>query len=324
MAYAGIAGLPPQAGLYTLVASLLIYALLGTSRHLSVQATSATAALLATSVAARGGRRGRRVRSQDLRGLRGRLRARHRRRVPRGRPRQAGLHHAVPLQAGDGRLRGRPRHLRDGGAALQALRRGEARGQHGREARGDDQGAARGQLDHLRGGSRGAGAALPAAAPEQEDPGRPGRAVRGDRAERGARSRGHLRRGGRGHAAAGAAVARAAGRAALRTGRDGGDGDRRPAGGLQRGAGRRPRVRREARLRGRRRPGAQRPRRGQPGERPARRHDRRRQHVGVGREGGRRRPHPGRQPGRLGRDDRDPALPHARCSRRCPRPCWRR
>ena len=29
MAYAGIAGLPPQAGLYTLVASLLINALLG-------------------------------------------------------------------------------------------------------------------------------------------------------------------------------------------------------------------------------------------------------------------------------------------------------
>ena len=52
MAYAGIAGLPPQAGLYTLVASLLIYALLGTSRHLVAQATSATAALLASSVAA--------------------------------------------------------------------------------------------------------------------------------------------------------------------------------------------------------------------------------------------------------------------------------
>lgn len=51
MAYAGIAGLPPQAGLYTLVASLLIYALLGTSRHLSVGPTSATAALLASSVA---------------------------------------------------------------------------------------------------------------------------------------------------------------------------------------------------------------------------------------------------------------------------------
>jgi len=52
MAYAGIAGLPPQAGLYTLVAALLIYALLGTARHLSVGPTSATAALLASSVAA--------------------------------------------------------------------------------------------------------------------------------------------------------------------------------------------------------------------------------------------------------------------------------
>jgi SulP family sulfate permease len=52
MAYAGIAGLPPQAGLYTLVVSLLVYALPGTSRHLSVGATSATAAILASSVAA--------------------------------------------------------------------------------------------------------------------------------------------------------------------------------------------------------------------------------------------------------------------------------
>src|SRR5512136_3096305 len=51
MAYAGIAGLPPQAGLYTLLAALLVYALLGTSRHLVVQATSATAALLASAVA---------------------------------------------------------------------------------------------------------------------------------------------------------------------------------------------------------------------------------------------------------------------------------
>jgi len=52
MAYAGLAGLPPQAGLYTLLASLLVYAVLGTSRHLSVGPTSATAVLLATSVTA--------------------------------------------------------------------------------------------------------------------------------------------------------------------------------------------------------------------------------------------------------------------------------
>ncbi len=54
MAYAGIAGLPAQAGLYTLVASLLVYALFGTSLHLSVGATSATAALIASTVVAVG------------------------------------------------------------------------------------------------------------------------------------------------------------------------------------------------------------------------------------------------------------------------------
>jgi sulfate permease, SulP family len=54
MAYAGVAGLPAQAGLYTLVASLFIYALFGTSRHLSVGATSATAALIASTVIALG------------------------------------------------------------------------------------------------------------------------------------------------------------------------------------------------------------------------------------------------------------------------------
>lgn len=52
MAYAGLAGLPPQAGLYTLLFSLLAYAVFGTSRHLMVAATSATAALVGASIGA--------------------------------------------------------------------------------------------------------------------------------------------------------------------------------------------------------------------------------------------------------------------------------
>jgi sulfate permease, SulP family len=51
IAYAGLAGLPPQAGLYTLLATLAAYAALGTSRHLVAAATSAAAVLLASSVA---------------------------------------------------------------------------------------------------------------------------------------------------------------------------------------------------------------------------------------------------------------------------------
>jgi sulfate permease, SulP family len=50
IAYAGLAGLPPQAGLYTLLASLAAYAIFGTSRHVVVAGTSAAAVLLASSV----------------------------------------------------------------------------------------------------------------------------------------------------------------------------------------------------------------------------------------------------------------------------------
>jgi SulP family sulfate permease len=50
IAYAGLAGLPPQAGLYTLLATLAAYAVFGTSRHLIAAATSAAAVLLASSV----------------------------------------------------------------------------------------------------------------------------------------------------------------------------------------------------------------------------------------------------------------------------------
>jgi SulP family sulfate permease len=50
IAYASLAGLPPQAGLYTLLASLVLYAIFGTSRHLVVAGTSASAVLVFSTV----------------------------------------------------------------------------------------------------------------------------------------------------------------------------------------------------------------------------------------------------------------------------------
>ncbi|MBI5632800.1 MAG: SulP family inorganic anion transporter [Nitrospirae bacterium] len=50
MAYAVIAGLPVEAGLYTALAAMLIYPLLGTSRPLSVTTTSAIAMLTAAQI----------------------------------------------------------------------------------------------------------------------------------------------------------------------------------------------------------------------------------------------------------------------------------
>jgi sulfate permease, SulP family len=51
MGYAGIAGLPPQAGLYATAFGLLGYAIFGSSRQLAVSPTSASAAILAATVA---------------------------------------------------------------------------------------------------------------------------------------------------------------------------------------------------------------------------------------------------------------------------------
>ena len=51
MAYAGIAGVPPQAGLFAAAVGLFVYALCGSSRHLAVSATSGSAAMLAALVA---------------------------------------------------------------------------------------------------------------------------------------------------------------------------------------------------------------------------------------------------------------------------------
>jgi len=50
MAYAGIAGVPPAAGLYSAAMGLLVYALFGSSRQLAVSPTSGSAAMLAAFV----------------------------------------------------------------------------------------------------------------------------------------------------------------------------------------------------------------------------------------------------------------------------------
>jgi high affinity sulfate transporter 1 len=52
IAYAGLAGLPAQAGLYTLLAALAAYAVFGTSRHVVAAGTSASAVLLASTIGA--------------------------------------------------------------------------------------------------------------------------------------------------------------------------------------------------------------------------------------------------------------------------------
>jgi SulP family sulfate permease len=52
IAYASLAGLPPQAGLYTLLASLFLYAVFGTSKQLVVAGTSASAVLVYSAITA--------------------------------------------------------------------------------------------------------------------------------------------------------------------------------------------------------------------------------------------------------------------------------
>lgn len=51
MAYAGIAGVPPQVGLYAALLGMFVYAIFGTSRQLAVTSTSSSAAMLAALVA---------------------------------------------------------------------------------------------------------------------------------------------------------------------------------------------------------------------------------------------------------------------------------
>jgi MFS superfamily sulfate permease-like transporter len=55
LAYAGLAGLPPQTGLYCYLLAGLGYAIFGSSRHLAVGPTSAIALLVGVSLSAAAG-----------------------------------------------------------------------------------------------------------------------------------------------------------------------------------------------------------------------------------------------------------------------------
>ena len=138
MAYAGVAGLPPQFGLYTLAVSLLVYALLGDFASSVCPADFGDGGPDRFVGDRRDGRDGGRrqparrsirwstssmpgVRPGGWRGLSGR------------RPGAPGLHHPVPVQAGAGWLCDRPGGVCHGRAAQQALRRGETVRQYGAE-----------------------------------------------------------------------------------------------------------------------------------------------------------------------------------------------
>ena len=51
MAYAGIAGVPPQVGLHAAMLGMFVYAIFGTSRQLAVTSRSSSGAMLAALVA---------------------------------------------------------------------------------------------------------------------------------------------------------------------------------------------------------------------------------------------------------------------------------
>ncbi len=69
LAYASLAGLPPQYGIYCYLAGGLAYALFGSSRHLAIGPTSAISMLVGVTVAGMAEDPGAGYRSQRLRAI---------------------------------------------------------------------------------------------------------------------------------------------------------------------------------------------------------------------------------------------------------------
>ena len=294
MAYATIAGLPVQVGLYTALVPMAVYAVLGTSRPLSVSTTTTLGILCASAL-------GDAVPHAEPAAL---VTASSTLAVLVGRDPAARAPAAARLRR-QLHLRARARRLQGGHRARDRARPGaQAAGRALRQARvGPRRGLARppsaGDLDADAGrrlrdarGRRRPRAPGPAAARR--------RCWRSEAASRRPTTSGCRRRASRSSGTSRAACPRSSARSlslaggALARGR----GDR--AHELHRDDRGRARVRRARRAAARPEPGARRDRRVQPAGRPVRRHARRGRHVADGGEPEGRSAHAGRGPGDRG------------------------
>ena len=199
LAYAELAGLPPVTGLYTTIACLVVYALLGPSSDPGARpGLRGLAADLRGHRAADGDRRPRH-------GHRARRDARDHGGPHRDRPRsrQAGVHRRPAQQGGPGRLHERAGHHHLRRPASQALRLLDRRGHLHPGGQGVLLEPRPDQRHHAAGRSGHPGAPARAAPALEEDPGRAGRGRRRHR-RLGRAGPGRRRREDGGHAAAGA------------------------------------------------------------------------------------------------------------------------
>ena len=181
LAYAGLAGVPPEVGLTTAFAAMTVYAVFGTSRHLKVTASSTMAIMSAAVVVDLAGGRPGAVPGADGRPGHDRRRAaaRRRRRAPR-------LRRRLPHQVGGDGLHLRPRDHDRRRPAAQAARGAVGERLGPRPAAPARRRAAGHRPVHARDRPRVAGAD-PRPAPDLEaDPGPADRA--GPRDRRGARA----------------------------------------------------------------------------------------------------------------------------------------
>ena len=149
LAYATLAGVPVQYGLYTAFAALIAYPVFGTSRQLIQGPSAAVCAVSAAAITPLVGASA--LGTASAVGYTAALALDHRRRLPRARPAADGLGVDVPLEGGPGGLRARLRDRhRDRPVARAARRRRRRRLVRGGAVE-HDRGDPRHQSRHARG-----------------------------------------------------------------------------------------------------------------------------------------------------------------------------